>query len=79
MLTEEIADLRRQRDQLSLENTRKSSQVEHVSTDKDKVELQLMNAEDTIRMLRDQVIAFLCLFFWCSKNDGREGLCILVL
>ncbi|XP_067936393.1 trichohyalin-like [Watersipora subatra] len=54
-LSEEIIQLRRERDQLYVENSRKSNQVEHVSTDKDKVELQLLNAEDTIRMLRKQL------------------------
>ena len=57
LLSEEIIELRRERDRLSLENSMKSNQVEHVSTDKDKVEVQLLNAEDTIRSLRRQVHA----------------------
>ena len=57
ILTEEIAELRRERDRLALENTRKSTEVDHVSTDKENLQIQLLNAEDTIRSLRNQVSA----------------------
>lgn len=57
LLNDEINDLRRERDQLSMENSRKSNQVEQVSTRKDNAELQLLNAEDSIRMLRNQVVS----------------------
>ena len=57
ILTEEIAELRRERDRLALENTRKSTEVDHVSTDKENLQIQLLNAEDTIRSFRNQVSA----------------------
>lgn len=55
ILSEEIAELRRERDRLSLENSRKSGQINYVSNDKEKLEVELMNAEDTIRRLRLEV------------------------
>jgi len=46
MLTEEIVELRRERDSLSLENSRKTNQLEHTSSNKEQLELQLLNSEE---------------------------------
>lgn len=55
LLTEEIFELQKERDRLSMENSRKASQIDYVATDKDKLQLELMNAEDTISRLRRSV------------------------
>lgn len=55
MLTEEIIELRKERERLAVENSRKANQIEYVATDKDKLQLELMNAQDTISRLRNNV------------------------
>ena len=55
ILSEEIEQLKRDRDALSLENSRRVNQVEHVSSDKETLRLQLRDSEGTVRMLRNQV------------------------